>query len=367
MIRTAEFVTPKHPDKLADRIADAILDTYMTIDQKARVAIEVLAGHGAIHIIGEATVRGISEKTAAECALDAVREFLRVENLQEPLIDVKIALQSPEIAQGVDTGGAGDQGIVYGMATRETEAAGEYLPLDYCLARSLCAFLYEKHPEDGKTQITIDGNRITTIVSSFANTKTAELEADIREWLIGTARKYGAEPAIPCAILANPAGDWTQSGWDADTGLTGRKLAVDNYGGACPCGGGAFSGKDPSKTDRSAAYMARHIALTLLLESSIEDENGKTIRPQIVQTKLAYAIGKAEPVDGTAMIAWENGKTTYSEIKDLELFKFDTTPNGIIEKLKLREIEYAKTSMWGAFGHLNKPDEFPWEKINDHD
>ena len=360
MKRTAEFVTPKHPDKLADRIADTILDTYMAEDKNARVAIEVLAGHGEINIIGEATVKGKTQNELAEQALGAVLSFLKQENIPEQKVNIRIATQSEEIAAGVDTGGAGDQGIMWGMATRETEATGEYLPLEYCLARSLCEHLYGKYPEDGKTQVTIDGKQITAIVASFANAPAKDLEAEIRHWTVEATGKYGVEPATPITILANPAGDWSQSGWEADTGLTGRKLAVDNYAGACPCGGGAYSGKDPSKTDRSGAYMARKIALTLLREASRDTANGAAMKPRIVQVRLAYAIGKPEPVDMTAIIAWEDG-TTYADINDLDLFKFDATPKGIIRDLRLREIKYEPSARWGAYGH---PGEFPWEATN---
>lgn len=361
MKRTAEFVTPKHPDKLADRMADTILDSYLEEDKNARAAIEVLAGHGEIRIIGEARVGKMSQKGMTDRAMSTALDFIKNEGLAAPKkISVKIVKQSAEIAAGVDTGGAGDQGIMWGLATRETESTGEYLPLEYCLARSLCEHLYEKYPEDGKTQVTLDGKQITTIVASFANAPAADLESEVRHWLIKVEGRYPAEPAKPIEILANPAGDWSQSGWEADTGLTGRKLAVDNYAGACPCGGGAYSGKDPSKTDRSGGYMARKIALTLLREATRDGASGKTERPMIVEVRLAYAIGKPEPVDATAIIAWEDG-TKYADLSDLELFRFDTTPNGIIQSLKLREIKYEPTARWGAYGH---PGEFPWEVEN---
>lgn len=359
MRRTAEFVTPKHPDKLADRLADRILDVYLAEDKDARAAIEVLAGHGELRIIGEARVKGCTEARMRLIARATAENFLRSEGLMETTkkMTVKIVKQSAEIAAGVDTGGAGDQGIMYGCASRETEATGEYLALDYVLARSLCKHLYEKYPVDGKTQITLNGNEIETIVASFADTKKEELESEIRHWLITLNGKYAVKTSPKIEILANPAGDWSQSGWEADTGLTGRKLAVDNYGGVCPCGGGAYSGKDPSKTDRSGAYLARKIALTMLREGSWE---GK--KPMVVQVRLAYAIGKADPVDATAIVAWENGGTTQTDLMDEnELFRFDLTPNGIIEALKLREIKYEPSARWGAYGH---PGEFPWEVEN---
>lgn len=355
MKRTAEFVTPKHPDKLADRIADAIVDAFIKLDPEARVAVEVLAGHGAIHIIGETTVAGITPQETSDKALETVQAFLKFEGLEIPEIDIRLAAQSPEIAHGVDDQeGAGDQGIVYGMATRETEETNEYLSLEYCLARHLCRYLYEKHPEDGKTQVTIEDDKIQTIVASFANTPRETLNKDIMEWL--HVQPYGAV-ADGLAIFINPAGDWSQSGWDADTGLTGRKLAVDNYGGACPSGGGALSGKDPSKTDRSGAYMARKIAKTLLLQAT-RDENGQIYHAKIVHTRLAFAIGIPKPVEATAIIAWEDGQTTWANIDELDLFKFDLTPKGIIKSLNLHGIKYEPTARWGAFGN---PD-LPWEQ-----
>ena len=362
MKRTAEFVTPKHPDKLADRIADTLVDLFMGLDKNARVAAEVLAGHGDIHVIGEVTVKGHNQQEINDMSVDAIRVFIKNENLPVPFIDVRLDKQSEEIAQGVDIGGAGDQGIVYGMASRETENTGEYLPLDYCLARSLCQHLYEKWPEDGKTQITIDGKTITTIVASFANAEREEIESEIRHWLIKICSEYQVQPATPLEILANPAGNWCKSGWDADTGLTGRKLAVDNYGGACPCGGGAYSGKDPSKTDRSAAYMTRYISKNVLQNARRTSLTGNPVKPSMVQTKLAYAIGKAEPVDATVLIRWEDGATTTSEIADFKEsgFDFDVTPNGIIETLKLKDQHYAKTAEWGAYGHK----ELTWEQTN---
>ena len=366
MRRTAEFVTPKHPDKLADRLADRILDAYLAEDKNARAAIEVLAGHGELRIIGEARVKNCTESRMRVIARATAENFLRSEGLMETTkkMTVKIVKQSAEIAAGVDTGGAGDQGIMYGCATRETEATGEYLALDYVLARSLCKHLYEKYPVDGKTQITLNGNEIETIVASFADTKKEELESEIRHWLITLDGKYAVKTAAKIEILANPAGDWSQSGWEADTGLTGRKLAVDNYGGVCPCGGGAYSGKDPSKTDRSGAYLARKIALAMLREGIQEDDEGNRIRPLVVQVRLAYAIGKADPVDATAIVAWEDGETTQTDLKESALFRFDLTPNGIIEALNLRGIEYEPTASWGAYGH---PGEFPWEVENGSD
>lgn len=245
--RTAESVSPKHPDKIADQISDAILDAHLSEDPNARVAIDVAGGHGKLYVTGEVTskakkvdVPSIVQRLAGDIEL--------IEN---------IARQSPEIAQGVDVGGAGDQGIITGFATSET---AELLPLEVVLSRQLNQFLYERWPHDGKTQITLHGDEIVGVVASFQFAKMSALRAAVDEWLAGRAISSGAR------IHVNPSGDWLVGGFDADAGLTGRKLAVDNYGPRIAVGGGAFSGKDPSKVDRSAAYAARQVAVLYLRE-----------------------------------------------------------------------------------------------------
>lgn len=316
--RTAESVSPKHPDKLCDQISDAILDAHLREDPLARVAVDVAGGHGKVFVTGEVTskaknvnVVGIVRRIAGEVEL--------IEH---------IAAQSPEIAQGVNTGGAGDQGIMIGYACSETP---EMLPLEVVLSRQLNEFLYGTWPFDGKTQITIDGTTITGVVASFQNASGTELRAAIDAWLQG---KNVVEDA---RIHVNPSGDWHIGGFEADAGLTGRKLAVDNYGPRISVGGGAFSGKDPSKVDRSAAYMARKIAVDYLRERSAKE----------VFVRLAYAIGVAEPLEATVIID--------GEIEKIE--GYDLTPNGIIAALDLRRPIYEQTARYGHFGHG-----FGWEK-----
>lgn len=258
--RTAESVSPKHPDKLCDQISDAILDAYLREDPLSRVAVDVAGGHGTIFITGEVT----SEATSVD-----VRPIIdrivgpKSDGTPYELIE-RITAQSPEIAQGVDTGGAGDQGIMVGYATNETP---EFLPLEYVLARSLNQFLYKRWPYDGKTQITLKGEGIETIVASFQHAPKQELTEAVQEWARtqNYVTKYfvKGQNSTP-TIHANPAGDWQVGGFDADAGLTGRKLAVDSYGPRVPLGGGAFSGKDGTKVDRSGAYIARHIAVEYL-------------------------------------------------------------------------------------------------------
>jgi S-adenosylmethionine synthetase len=320
--RTAESVSPGHPDKLCDQISDAVLDAYLAQDPSSRVAVEALGGHGKVVVMGEVTSRGSVDIEAI------VKRIAGKENDVETLI-VK---QSPEIAQGVDTGGAGDQGIMVGYATSETP---EHLPLETVLARRLNQYLYKRWPYDGKTQVTLKNNQIVALVASFQNVPATELKKAVRVWL---KRQKLASAAAKVEIHANPAGDWAQGGFEADTGLTGRKLVVDNYGPQIPIGGGCFSGKDPSKVDRSAAYMARRIAIDYLKKCGAKE----------VYCYLAYAIGRAEPLEAKVIV---DGKQ--EPVKG-----YDLTPKGIIKFLDLRKPKYEETARWGHFGHP----EFEWEK-----
>ncbi len=306
-IKTCEFVSPKHPDKVCDIIADSLLDAFIAKDPESRVALEIMGGHGRVTVSGEVT-------STAKVDIDPI-----VHNLVGKAYEITktISLQSPFIKQGVDTGGAGDQGIMVGYATRETESR---MPLEYELARRLCQALYQKYPTDGKVQVTLDGNRVLVVVASFQNAKTEEAKA-ILQGLV-KADEY----------LVNPAGDWELGGFDADSGLSGRKIVVDAYGPEIPVGGGSFSGKDPSKVDRSGAYMARKIAVGLL----------ESMKADTVLVKVAYAIGKAEPLMAKALI---NGTEEIQIPKE-----YDLTPKGIMEKLGLRQPIYAKTAAWGHFG-----------------
>ena len=238
-------------------------------------------------------------------------------------VTTNIVKQSNFIAQGVDTGGAGDQGIMGGYACDEND---EYIPQELYLARDLCKKVYESYPFDGKTQITLDDGIIKSIVCSFQNAPKEELEKLINEWL-----DYHQFQEYDIEIHCNPAGDWTQGGFDADAGVTGRKLVVDNYGPRVPIGGGAFSGKDSSKVDRSAAYMARKIAVDYLEKHDAKE----------VYVYLAYAIGHPQPVQATAIVDGSemvlNGE-------------YDLSPKGIIETLKLKEPKFEKTAEWGHMG-----------------
>jgi S-adenosylmethionine synthetase len=328
MLKTAECVSPRHPDKLCDRISDAILDACLEQDTNVRSGIETMGGHGVITITGELT-------TTAKIDVPAIVKTIVGDQYE---IVVNIAQQSPEIAQGVDTGGAGDQGIMVGYACRDND---DLIPQELYLARSLCKYLYERQPADGKTQITLDDEgKIQTVVASFANLKTVDLRTFVEEWLTTMKSLGKAEVHAQVIIHANPAGDWQISEFEADAGLTGRKLAVDNYGPQIPIGGGAFSGKDASKVDRSGAYMARKLAIDLL-----------KAHPEVkeILVKLAYAIGVADPVmvsvelDGQAMLHNDHNY-------DL-LGNYDLTPQGIIKFLDLKRPQFAKTAEWGHMGN----------------
>lgn len=320
--RTAESVSPGHPDKICDRISDAILDAHLSQDPHARVAIDVAGGHGTVFVTGEVTskatdidVRGIVKRIAGD-----------TETI------VHIAEQSSEIAQGVDTGGAGDQGIMVGYATSETP---EFLPLEVVLSRQLNQYLYKKWPHDGKTQVTLRDGVIVSVVASFQHSSHDELLARTKHWLRNSS---GVQIAKDLELHINPAGDWKIGGFDADAGLTGRKLIVDNYGPRVPIGGGAFSGKDPSKVDRSAAYAARKVAVDYLKARGAKE----------VFVHLAYAIGHDKPLESTVKIDGVEEIVT----------GYDLSPHGIVQLLDLKRPIYERTAEYGHFGH---PD-FSWEK-----
>ena len=318
--RTAESVSPKHPDKLCDQISDAILDAYLKEDPDARVAAETCGGHGVVFVTGEIT------STADEVDIPAIVHRIAGDDIE---VHTKVVKQSPEIAAGVDTGGAGDQGIMIGYACDETP---ELLPREVVLARRLNQFIYDKYPYDGKTQVTIapDGS-IDSIVASFQNAPKGELEKLVRDFV--SAEKLDGK----LELHINPAGDWKQGGFDADTGLTGRKLIVDNYGPRVAIGGGCYSGKDPSKVDRSAAYMARRIAVDYLRKRHAHE----------VLVRLAYAIGYAEPLEKTVII---DGKPE-------EIEGYDLTPRGITKYLDLKRPIYEATAKYGHYG-----EGFDWDK-----
>ena len=320
MIRTAECVSPMHPDKMCDRISDTLLDLYLETDPNSRCAIETCGGLGKVFITGEVTSTTL---ITDEVIIDIVKEITKDENTE---VIINLNSQSPEIAQGVDTGGAGDQGIMIGYACDDNP---EYLPQEYYLSRELNKFVFDKYPYDGKTQVTMNGNSLR-VVCSFQNAPSDELEKLVMKYF-KKFPQYHIE-----ALHCNPAGDWNIGGFTADAGLTGRKLAVDNYGPRVPIGGGAFSGKDATKVDRSAAYMARRIAVDILQERGAKE----------VFVQLAYAIGYDQPLQATAIVDGEH-----------EFIKgYDLAPKVIIDFLELKKPIYSNTA---AFGHMGAG--FTWK------
>lgn len=325
--RTAESVSPGHPDKICDQISDAILDAYLAADPQARVAVEACGGHGTVFLTGEVT-----STARVDVAPIVARLAGDVELIEH------IVTQSPEIARGVNTGGAGDQGIMVGYACSETP---EMLPRETAMARSLNQFLYERWPHDGKTQVTLLGDEIDSIVASFQNAPHDELEEAVKEWLrvqsYVTGRRYFQKLSdAKVKLHINPAGDWSVGGFTADAGLTGRKLIVDNYGPRVPIGGGAYSGKDATKVDRSAAYMARRIAIDYL----------RRFQAHEVYVYLAYAIGYDQPLEATAIV----------DGIERRVEGYNLSPRGIIAALDLTKPQFEQTARYGHFGH-----EFSWD------
>lgn len=322
MLKTAEAVTPQHPDKLCDQISDAILDAHLEQDRNSRSAIEVMGGHGMIVIMGEVT-------SSAQVDIEKVVRKIIGDDYQ---IQINISKQSPEIARGVDTGGAGDQGVMVGYACSDNKS---FLPQELYLARSLCRFIFNRHSQDGKTQITLSGDKIETIVASFCNVSKEELQDLVSLWL----KELNIEKVKN--IYLNPSGDWSCGGFAADTGLTGRKLVCDNYGPQIPIGGGSFSGKDATKVDRSGAYMARKIAVDLL----------KKYQAREVLVKISYSIGISSPVMANAKIVKRDNK-----VIKLKVNNYDLSPNGIINFLDLKKPQYLEVAKWGSFGN-----NFKWD------
>lgn len=340
---TVESVTSGHPDKICDRISDSVLDAYLAQDPYARVAVETFGSHGLLVIGGEVTSTG--EVEAAEVARDLYRNIGYADDLK---IVTNIVRQSPDIAQGVDMGGAGDQGSMYGYATSETP---EFMPLAVSLVHKLTQGLENlrrNNPKfswlgpDGKAQITVQSGEIKTVLISCQH-KDSINQSEIRSLLIEKLIGPVVGDLTGVEILVNPTGKFVVGGFAADTGLTGRKIIVDTYGGLIPHGGGCFSGKDPTKVDRSAAYMARFVAKNIVANGLAKE----------CLVSVAYAIGRAEPL----MVCVQNEQG--EEFGDLVQKKFDFRPKAIIERLNLRRPIYTQTA---AYGHFGKPG-LPWEEI----
>jgi S-adenosylmethionine synthetase len=363
---TSESVTEGHPDKIADQISDAILDAVLAEDPVGRVACETLVTTGLAMISGEITTKtyvdfpSIVRNTIREIGYTRAKYGFDSETCA---VISSIDPQSPDIAQGVDTGGAGDQGLMFGFAVRETP---ELMPLPIMMAHKLVRRLTEVRKSneldflrpDGKSQVTIEYEgkrpvRASAIVISTQHSPNVS-SRDLREAIIESVIK----PVVPGELIddrtvfhINPTGRFVIGGPQGDTGLTGRKIIVDTYGGRGRHGGGAFSGKDPTKVDRSACYMARYIAKNIVA-SGIADE---------VEVQLAYAIGVAEPVS-VYVETFGTGKVEQSKMVELVREHFQMTPRGIMETLQLRRPIFKKTAAYGHFGRTEP--EFTWERID---
>lgn len=341
---TVESVTSGHPDKICDQVSDAILDECLKQDPKSRVAIESFGAHGLFVIGGEVTTH--AKFDAAKIAAKVYKNIGYVDKLK---IITNIVKQSPDIAMGVDTGGAGDQGIMYGFATNETP---EYLPKAVVMVHKLTKGLEDlrrskKIPwllPDGKAQITVSNGKIKTVLVSTQHKKGVPIET-IRKEITNKLIKKVIGDIKGIDILVNPTGRFEVGGFMGDTGLTGRKIMVDTYGGLIPHGGGCFSGKDPTKVDRSGAYMCRFVAKNVVAKGKARE----------CLVSVAYAIGKAEPLMLSAID--ENGKDLSIYVKK----NFDFRPQAIIERLGLQRPLYQKSASYGHFGR----DGFPWEEIED--
>ncbi|MCP6720261.1 MAG: methionine adenosyltransferase [Patescibacteria group bacterium] len=344
-IYTVESVTSGHPDKVCDQISDAILDECLRQDPKSRVAVETFGSHGLLILGGEVTTN--AEVSYENVARQVYRDIGYADNIK---IIVNVVKQSPDIAQGVDVGGAGDQGIMYGYATDETP---EFLPRGIVLVHKITHMLEELRKSgaipwlqpDGKAQVTINDSHIKTILISTQHNDAVSPE-EIKETLTRELIQPIIKNTDNVEILINPTGKFEKGGFDADTGLTGRKIMVDTYGGLVPHGGGCFSGKDPTKVDRSAAYMTRFAAKNIVA-------NGLARKCLV---SVAYAIGRAEPLAVEALN--EKGEDLSLSVRE----HFDFRPAAIIERLNLLRPIYRSTAAYGHFGRPN----LPWEEISEN-
>ena len=360
---TSESVTEGHPDKLCDYISDSILDECLKQDKNSRVAVETFASKDTVVIAGQITsnakfdIENLAREKIQEIGYDNANTDMDYRTCN---IILNITKQSSDIAMGVDTGGAGDQGIMFGYASNETE---NYMPYAINAAHKLAKQLtyVRKNNEisylrpDGKTQVTVEyendkPKRIETILIStqhLDNIDMKQLKADIINKVINKVIDKNMIDE-DTKIYINPTGRFVIGGPLGDTGLTGRKIIVDTYGGYSRHGGGAFSGKDPSKVDRSATYMLRHIAKNIVA-------NGYADKCEI---QVSYAIGMKEPLS-INVNTYGTGKKTEEELVNIIKEKFDLTPRGIIEYLDLKNIKYTETTNYGHFGK----EKLPWEKI----
>ena len=363
---TSESVTEGHPDKICDQISDAVLDAILAKDPMARVACETTSTTGLISVMGEITtdcyvdIESIVRETVKEIGYTRAKFGFDCDSCA---VITSLKGQSPDIAMGVDTDGAGDQGMMFGFACNETD---EYMPMPIYLSHKLTRRLSEVRKDgtlaylrpDGKSQVTIEyvddkPVRVDTVVISSQHSPEVDhetIEKDIIEKVI--------KAVIPAELLdentkyyINPTGRFVIGGPQGDCGLTGRKIIVDTYGGYARHGGGAFSGKDPTKVDRSACYAARHVAKNIVASGAADK----------CEIQLAYAIGVAQPVS-VNVNTFGTGKIDDEKIEELVMKNFDLTPKGIINRFDLRRPIYKQTAAYGHFGRNDL--DLPWEKLD---
>jgi len=363
---TSESVTEGHPDKICDQISDAVLDAVLKVDCHSRVACEAMVKDQSVYVMGEITTKAKPDIEAL------VRETVRAIGYTDPKcgftaddchITVNLSRQSGDIDMGVGTGGAGDQGLMFGYACDETD---ELMPFPITMAHKLCQRLAEVRRKkildfvcpDGKSQVTVQYEKGTPVRVDAIVVSTQHTEEVSRETLTEGIMQCVIKPVIPAHMMdkntkfhINPTGRFVTGGPVGDSGLTGRKIIVDTYGGTAHHGGGAFSGKDPTKVDRSATYMARYIAKNLVAA-------GLAKRAEV---QLAYAIGVAEPVS-VMVDTFGTGKASDAKLVELIRKHFRLTPQGIIESLDLLRPIYKKTAAYGHFGRFEP--EFTWEKTD---
>jgi S-adenosylmethionine synthetase len=363
---TSESVTEGHPDKIADQVSDSIVDAVLTQDPNGRVACETLLTTGLVVIAGEITTTGSTDFT------EVVRETIREVGYDRAkygfdadtcAVLSSIHGQSPDIAMGVDPGGAGDQGLMFGYACRETESL---MPLPISLAHDLCRGLSRARRDgvidylrpDGKSQVTVEYDGDTPVRVDAVVVSSQHSDHVSNERIRDDVERHIIKRIVPDQLLddkthiyVNPTGRFVTGGPHGDAGLTGRKIIVDTYGGSAPHGGGAFSGKDPTKVDRSASYMARYVAKNCVA-AGLADR---------VQVQLAYAIGVVDPVS-VLVDTFGTEKVDEDRISELVREHFQLTPKGIIEMLDLRRPIYKQTAAFGHFGR-SEP-EITWEKTD---
>ncbi len=366
---TSESVTEGHPDKIADQISDAVLDAIIAQDPQARVACETMVTTGLAVVAGEITTDCyVDIPQLVRRTIEGVGYTRAKFGFDHETCGVICSLdkQSPDIAMGVDTGGAGDQGLMFGFACRDTS---QLMPMPIQLAHDLTRQLSQSRKDrvlnwlrpDGKSQVTVEYDGFVPLRVDAVVISTQHSDAVSNEEIHAGIRREVIEPVVPADLMdddtkiyVNPTGRFVTGGPKGDCGLTGRKIIVDTYGGMGRHGGGAFSGKDPSKVDRSASYMARYIAKNLVA-AGLADR---------IEIQLAYAIGVAEPVS-VMLDSFGTAKVDDSRIVELIRKHFQLTPKGIIESLDLRRPVYLRTAAYGHFGR--EEDGFTWEKTDKAD